>query len=304
MAGRFFKIEELSSAAFADLDKEKTAIFIPISPIEGHGSHLPLGVDFFNAEFFAEKAARVSIERRPDFDAVVCRGIPLGTQLYKQPGSLRIDGTTLYKIMASVGSSLAVWGYKYIFVLSGHGSPKDIVALESACRTVSRKFGVRMHNLSGAMAIRFLSGEFTERISANLSRPLTEEEKELLKKDTHGGWWETSMMLYLRPELVDEQYKSLPDMEKGNKNQESGYYGSPSRASKEFAEVSVRVMVEEAGQVIIRCLGGEDVTAETTSPLYKIIFLRPGFKRYLIFFVITGIIAVIAALAIYTAIIR
>lgn len=304
MAGRLLKIEELSSTALADLDKEKTAIFIPISPIEGHGSHLPLGVDFFNAEFFAEKAARVSIEKRPDFDAVVCRGIPLGTQLYKQPGSLRIDGATMYKIMRSVGASLAVWGYKYIFVLSGHGSPKDIVALEAACRKVSRKFGIRMHNLSGAMAVRFLSGEFTEQISANLSRPLTEEEKSLLKKDTHGGWWETSMMLYLRPELVDQQYRLLPDAEKDRMNPEAGYYGSPSRASKEFAEVSIQVMVEEAGRVIARCLDGDDVTAETTSPLYRIIFLRPGFKKYLILCFLAGIVAVATVLAIYTAIIR
>jgi creatinine amidohydrolase len=304
MAGRLLKIEELSSTALADLDKEKTAIFIPISPIEGHGSHLPLGVDFFNAEFFAEKAARISIEKRPDFDAVVCRGIPLGTQLYKQPGSLRIDGATTYKIMTSVGASLAVWGYKYIFVLSGHGSPKDIVALEAACRKVSRKFGIRMHNLSGAMAVRFLSGEFTEQISANLSRPLTEEEKSLLKKDTHGGWWETSMMLYLRPELVDQQYRLLPDAEKGRTNPESGYYGSPSRASIEFAEVSIQVMVEEAGRVIARCLDGDDVTAETTSPLYRIIFLRPGFKKYLILCFLAGIVAVATVLGIYTAIIR
>jgi len=304
MAGRLLRIEELSSTALADLDKEKTAIFIPISPIEGHGSHLPLGVDFFNAEFFAEKAARISIEKRPDFDAVVCRGIPLGTQLYKQPGSLRIDGVTLYKIMTSVGASLAIWGYRYIFILSGHGSPKDIVALEAACRKVSRRFSIRMHNLSGAMAIRFLSGEFTERISANLSRPLTDEERALLKKDTHGGWWETSMMLYLRPELVDEQYRSLPDTEKGSKNPEPGYYGSPSRASKEFAEVSTRVMVEEAGQVIARCLGGEDVTAETTSPLYRIIFLRPGFQKYLILSAVSGIIVVTAIWIISTAIFR
>lgn len=304
MAGRLLKIEELSSTALADLDKEKTAIFIPISPIEGHGPHLPLGVDIFNAEFFAEKAARLSIEKRPDFDAVLCRGIPLGTQLYKQPGSLRIDAATMYKIMMSVGASLAVWGYKYVFVLSGHGSPKDIVALEAACRKVSRKFGVRMHNLSGAMAVRFLSGEFTEQISANLSRPLTEEEKSLLKKDTHGGWWETSMMLYLKPELVDQQYRSLPDAEKGRTKPEPGYYGSPSRASIEFAEVSIRVMVEEAGRVIARCLDGDDVTAETTSPLYRIIFLRPGFKKYLILSFAAGIVAVATALAIYAAIIR
>ena len=304
MAGRLLKIEELSSTALADLDKEKTAFFIPISPIEGHGSHLPLGVDFFNAEFFAGKAARISLQKRPDFDAVVCRGIPLGTQLYRQPGSLRIDGATLYKIMVSIGSSLAVWGYKYIFVLSGHGSPKDIVALEAACRKVSRKFGIRMHNLSGAMAVRFLAGAFTERISADLSRPLTEEEKSLLKKDTHGGWWETSMMLYLKPELVDQQYRVLPDAEKGTANPEPGYYGSPSKASIEFAEVSVRVMVEEAGKVIARCLDGDDVTAETTSPLYRIIFLRPGFKRYLFISVIAVIILTIVILFTYKILFR
>ncbi len=304
MAGRLLKIEELSSTALADLDRDKTAIFIPISPIEGHGPHLPLGVDFFNAEFLAEKAARISLEKRPDFDAVVCRGIPLGTQLYKPPGSLRIDGGTLYKIMTGVGASLAVWGYRYIFVLSGHGSPKDIVALESACKRVSRKFRIKMHNLSGAIAVRFLSGEFTDRISANLSRPLTDEERELLQKDTHGGWWETSMMLYLKPELVDELYRSLPDTEKGRENPKPAYYGSPSRASIEFAEASIQVMVEEAGQVIARCLGGEDVTAETTSPLYRIVFLRPGFRKYLIFSVTSAIIAVAAILIIYAAIFR
>jgi creatinine amidohydrolase len=302
MAGRLLRIEELSSTALGDLDKEKTAIFIPISPIEGHGPHLPLGVDFFNAEFFAEKAARISLEKKPDFDAVVCRGIPLGAQLYKQPGSLRIDSGTLYNIMTGVGASLAIWGYRYIFVLSGHGSPRDMVALESACRRISRRFEVRMHNLSGAIAIRFLSGEFTDRISASLSRPLTDEERVLLQKDTHGGWWETSMMLYLKPELVDELYRSLPDTEKGRENPESAYYGSPSRASVEFAEASIEVMTEEAGKVIARCLDGEDVTADTTSPFYRIVFLRPGFKRYLVFSFVFGIIAAAAILIIYSAV--
>lgn len=304
MAGRLLKIEELSSTALADLDKEKTAIFIPISPIEGHGPHLPLGVDFFNAEFFAEKAARISLEKRPDFDAVVCRGIPLGTQLYKQPGSLRIDGGTLYKIMTGVGASLAIWGYRYIFVLSGHGSPRDMVALESACRKVSRKFKIRMHNLSGTIAVRFLSGEFTDRISSNLSRPLTDEERGLLQKDTHGGWWETSMMLYLKSELVDERYRSLPDTEKGRDNPKPGYYGSPSRASVEFARASVDVMAEEAGKVITRCLDGEDVTTDTTSPFYRVVFLRPGFKKYLVLSVVFAIIAVAAIAIIYTTIFR
>jgi hypothetical protein len=93
----------------------------------------------------------------------------------------------------------------------------------------------------------------------------------------------------------------LPDTEKGAANPEPGYYGSPSRASTEFAEASIQVMVEEAGQVIARCLGGEDVTAETTSPLYRAILLRPGFNKYLVISIISVAFLIIVILFIYGA---
>ena len=98
MAGRILRLEELSSSAFGDLDRAKTAIFLPFSPMEGHGEHLPLGLDFFNAEYFAEMAAAATVEKKPGFDAVICRGIPLGSQVFNQPGSLRTDNMTIYKI--------------------------------------------------------------------------------------------------------------------------------------------------------------------------------------------------------------
>lgn len=284
MPDRVLRFQELSSPEIAGLDKDKTAVFVPLSPIEGHASHLPLGVDFFDALYFAERAARLAVRRRPDFDALIYPGIPLGTQLYRQPGSVRVDGPVLFDIVAGIGDSLALWGFKYIFMLSGHGSPKDIVALEAACLKVSRKRKIQMHNLSGALAIRFLKGEFVDRISEKLSRPLTEDEKALLKKDVHGGWWETSMMLHLRPELVDEQYKSLADNEKtkGASGSNPGYFGSPSKASAEFAEVSMEVLMDDVGSTIERCLSGEDVTDKTVSPLYHIKILRPKFKKHLL----------------------
>lgn len=282
MAGRILKLEELSSTAFSDLDRSKTAIFLPISPMEGHGPHLPLGLDFFNAEYFAEMAAAAAVEKKPEFDAVICRGIPLGTQIYNQPGSLRTDNGTIYKIARDIGESLAGWGFRFIFIVSGHGSPKDIVALESAAKKVSGKFKIEMHNLSGAMAARFLGGEFIERISAGLSKPLDDSEKKLLKKDIHGGWWETSMMLLLKPDLVDPVFTTLPDTA-GNGNPKPKYFGSPSKASAEFAEASLRILSEETANTIAGCLSGEDVSQKTTSPFYKVLPLRPNFKRHLTF---------------------
>ena len=283
MPGKLLKYEEMSSPQFSNLIREKTAFFIPISPLEGHGPHLPLGVDFFNAIHFADSIAKITVEKFPDFDAVVVPGIPLGTGVYRQPGSLRIGAIPLYELVRGIGESLASFGFRYIFLLSGHGSPKHIVAMEAACLKVSRKRGIHMHNLSGALAIRFLKGEFIDRISANLPRPLNESERGLFKSDIHGGWWETSMMLLLRPELVDENYKNLPSVERGPKTRssDSGYFGTPSRAYKEFAEASLGVMAEEASLAVERIISGKAGLTETISHLYRMIPLRPYFRRNL-----------------------
>lgn len=299
MAEKILKYEELSAPQVSHFDKEKTVVFVPISPIEGHGPHLPLGVDFFNGVYFAELIAKILIQMRPDFDALIYPGIPLGTQVYRQAGSVRIDNVTFYKLVKGLGQSLASSGFKYIFVLSGHGSPKDIVAIESAARRVRRKCKIEMYNLSGALAVRFLKGEFVDKISERLPMPLTPEEKNLLAKDIHGGWWETSMMLNLRPDLVGDNFRNLPNIERGNENVESraGYYGSPAFASKEFAQASLEVMTEEATRIIVEGLAGGNISGLTTSPLYKALPLRPYFPRY---FLIALIIIVLGlALIIY-----
>jgi creatinine amidohydrolase len=292
VSGRLLKLEELSSPQVADLDRGKTAFFIPISPLEGHGPHLPLGVDFFDALFFAENMARITLEKHPEFDTIIAPGIPLGAQVYRLPGSIRIDSRTTYKIACNIGDSLASWGFRYIFILSGHGSPKHIVALESACLKVSRKYRIEMHSLSGALAVRFLRGEFVERISGLLSKPLSDDEKKLLKSDIHGGWWETSMMLLLRPELVNPVYKDLETIKwnKRSKGPRKGYYGSPSLAQKEFAEVSLKVMTDEACSTIDRIFSSENKRSETISPLHKLVILRPNFGLYATFFTLFIII--------------
>jgi creatinine amidohydrolase/Fe(II)-dependent formamide hydrolase-like protein len=252
--------------------------------MEGHGPHLPLGVDYFNAVYFAESIAGIAVERRPDFRAVMMPAIPLGAGVYRQPGSVRISNGALYELVKGLGESLATWNFRYIFFLSGHGSPKHIVAIESACLKVSRKHKINMHNLTGNLAIRFLKGEFLERISALMPQPLGDEDREHFKSDIHGGWWETSMMLLLRPDLVDANYLALPSVKRDAKagNSESGYYGSPALANRGFAEASIKVMADEASEIVERILAGDGRPDETISPLYRMLPLRPHFRRNLV----------------------
>jgi creatinine amidohydrolase len=299
MLGRIYKLEELSSPSVAELDRLKTVFFVSISPLEGHGPHLPLGVDYFDGNYFAETTAQLLHSKRPDLDIVICPGIPLGAQVYKQPGSIRTDPRALYKVAYGWGESLAFWGFRYIFILSGHGSPRHIVALESACLKVSRKFNIQMHNLSGALAIRFLRGEFVERISDSLAKPLAPDEKELLKGDIHGGWWETSMMLLLRPDLVGD-FKSLGTIKRGEKDPKikPGYVGSPSPASREFAEASLRVMTEEGIGIVERVLEGKNKRSDTVSELYKFYFLRPHSTYRIVIIAMSIIILILLGLLI------
>jgi creatinine amidohydrolase len=301
MPGKVFKLEELSSVQIDQFDREKTAFFLPISPLEGHGAHLPLGVDYLNAIHFAETIADMVIAKRPEFDAILCPAVPLGSQVYRQPGSFRIGNRALYRLVYDLGESLATWGFKYIFLLSGHGAPKHIVALETASRNISKKYKAQMHNLSGALAVRFLSGEFNMRISKLLSHQLTETQQGQLKSDIHGGWWETSMMLLLRPDLVNPIYKELPETRRLSKNKgpKTGYYGSPALASREFAEKSLEVMAGEAFEIIDRIFSGKNRKTDTLSPLFNIYFLRPNFGLYAFTIIASLILLAIFSLLIF-----
>jgi creatinine amidohydrolase len=295
MPGKILKLEELSSPQVKALNPDATAFFCAISPIEGHGPHLPLGVDYFDAIYFAEIVSRLLIKQHPEFDVVIAPPMPLGTQVYRHPGSIRVDARSLYRVVYEFGDSLANFGFKYILLLSGHGAPKQIVALETASVQISKKYNIQMHSLSGVLAIRFLKGEFIEQISAIMNRKLTDEEKSLLKKDIHGGWWETSMMLLLRPDLVDQGYKTLETVTRTEKNQPpvTGYFGAPSYADKEFAEASLKVMTEEISGTIGRIIDGKNERSETVSQLYGIPMLRPFWSLYWLW---GGIIVVVLAL--------
>lgn len=289
MAGMIHNIEKLSYPQIEALDRKETVMIISVSPLEEHGPHLPIGVDAMDARFFAEYTAKMLVKEFPDYDVLLFPVIPLGTQVYKHIGSFFIKQHTLHDIVYQTGKSFALYGFENIFVVSGHGTPKQIVAIETACKRVSKHTRTRMICLSGGLTVKFLNGEMVEAIANKLNRSYTEQEKHLLKHDYHAGWWETSMMLLTHPELVDDSYKEmiphLKDPITGKvltpEIKWLGYFGAPAKASPEFAEASLEAFKDFFLGYVKRSLNGEDVSKEINSPFGKYPHFHPFFNLYI-----------------------
>ncbi len=203
-------LEEMSTPALDALPRERTVIILTVSPLEEHGPHLPVGVDAFTARHFAEGLAERLVGSRPCWTVVLAPTLHLGTFTFDTVGTVRVRQRVVRDVVVDYGDSLARAGFRYILVANGHGGPGHLVALEEAAAIVSRRRGVTMASLSGHLAWEFLRGRYLGKIEAALGRTLSPEERRAFAEDSHGGWWETSVMLLLKPQLVAEAYRQLP----------------------------------------------------------------------------------------------
>ena len=65
------------------------------------------------------------------------------------PGTYAIRQSTLRSLVADLGGQIAQNGFKWIFVMNGHGAPTHNIAINEACDFVSEAFGVTMLHLTG-----------------------------------------------------------------------------------------------------------------------------------------------------------
>lgn len=300
------RLEELTFPELDALDRDRTVVIFAVSPLEEHGPHLPLGVDAFTAEYFAQAMAERIVTERPGWAVVLAPPLHLGSWLVEAPGSIRIRQRTLRNLLVEYGSSLAKHGFKYLLISNGHAGIGHLVALEEAARIVSRRFGASMASFTERLAHDLVHGKYREAIERHLGRPFTDEERAALRDDRHAGHWETSMMLWLRPELVRENYRELPPsrfrlkdrltphypVRQGNR---LGYIGSPALASAEFAQASARALLDAAMALVNPLLDDRLETKHTHSALYRVPIFRTNFWRYLW----AGIVILAALLAFY-----
>jgi creatinine amidohydrolase len=279
----------MSTPALDRLDRDRTVVVLTVSPLEEHGPHLPVGVDAFAARHFAEAIGERLVVSRPGWSVVLLPTLHLGSFTFDAVGTLRVRQRVVRDAVVDYGDSLARAGFRWILVANGHAGPGHLTALDEAAAIVSRRHGVTMASFTGHLAWEFLRGRFVDRIEAELGRALTTSERDALAEDAHGGWWETSLMLLLRPDLVDDGYRTLPPARYPLaaravpnyplRNGGQGYVGHPALADPAFAKATTAVLVGEAISIVEGLLDGRLRPSDRRSPFFRVPFLRTNFWR-------------------------
>ena len=204
----------------AFIEKYPVAI-VPLGSTEQHGPHLPLNTDNLIAERMALETARRSAGLVMPNSAVgyawVWRGIP-GTM------TLRFDTYMAY--VRDITESLADWGVKAIYFMSGHGSNPQ--PTKHALREL----------IVDKIDIKVLYGLYE-----GIGQMQAEMDSKPWHKDLHAEEIETSLMLEIAPDLV-RMDKAAPDYppvpaDYGQSEKSmgtiigSGVFGDPTRATRE-----------------------------------------------------------------------
>jgi len=283
------RLEELSTPGLDALDRERTVVILSVSPLETHGPHLPLGVDAFTARHFAEAIAERVVASRPGFTVVLAPTLYLGSFTFDTVGTVAVRQRLVRDVVVDYGRALARAGFRHILVSNGHGGPGHLVALEEAAAIVSRRHRVTMASFTGHLAWEFLRGRLLPQIEAGLGRPLSPAEREAFSEDAHGGWWESSLMLALRPDLVDDGYRTLPAARYSLRERlvpnyplrhgGQGYVGHPAMADPAFARATTDVLLAQAMILVDGLLDGRIRPAERRSPFFLIPLFRTNFRR-------------------------
>ncbi len=224
--------------------REVDIALLPVGSIEQHGPHLPLDVDSFDAEYFAQAVGAACRAPHP----LVLPLIPYGVAYHHDdfPGTISVGPDTLSAMVREVGMSVARHGITKLIIINGHGGNRP--CLRFAAQQINRDAKI------------FTCVETGETADADLAEMIETD------NDVHAGEIETSTTLALRPHLVrmDKAKKFVPKFSSGYLDftskrsvewfartsaiSKSGIMGDPTRASIEKGqrmwEVMIRNMVE------------------------------------------------------------
>jgi len=176
--------QEMTSADFPALDVDRTVAILPIGAIEQHGPHLPVVVD---ACINAMLLERVLAQAPPELPiaALPLQAVGKSNEHLAYPGTLTLTAETLTRVCIELGESVLRGGVRKLVLLNSHGGQPQIMDI------VARELRVK----HGMFVVNAAWGAVT-----NASDLFAADE---LRYGIHGGEMETSLMLHLRPDLVD-----------------------------------------------------------------------------------------------------
>ncbi len=176
--------QDLATTEFAALDPAHTVAVLPVAAIEQHGPHLPVSVD---AEINRGVLARALTHLAPDVPALILPMTSTGksNEHIAFPGTLTLSAETLIRLWTELGESVARAGLRKLVLFNSHGGQPQIMDI------VARDLRVRLQMMVVS----------TSWYALGMPPDLYDEDEN--RFGIHAGGIETSMMLHLRPDLVD-----------------------------------------------------------------------------------------------------
>jgi creatinine amidohydrolase len=263
-------VAELNTEQIRRLDRAKTAVLLVGGILEQHGPYLPSYTDGYASERLARELAE-GIAARPGWTALMFPTLPLGHGganviglKLSFPGSYNVRASTLRAVYMDLADALGEQGFRWVFVVDVHGSPRHNAALEDAGDYFHDAHGGRMVHLFGLQAMRECCGEPKRRLLGEAG----------MKEDgftVHAGAREHATVLFVRPDLVSPAVTAAPAvtgssfadlMRLAGAPDWSGYFGSPRLASAALGAQTLALYRDELLSLALRVLDGWDPTAE------------------------------------------
>jgi len=231
-------LENITMKEFKKYLRQTKTIVFPFGTIEEHGSHLPLNTD----SLIIQKVLKVVARKKKFFLApVVHYGVCTSTR--DHPGTIGITPETLRRFSSDLVIDAYKKGLRNFLLISGHAGSLHMSSLkESAELLVEQLKDIKIAVFSPYDILWKELSEIAE-----------------TQDDSHAGELETSMILYLSPELVKgraaKEYPKFPKpfiVKEKIKYWPGGVWGDPKKASVKKGEKAIKVIADKISEIIER----------------------------------------------------
>ena len=186
---RSFMWGELKAFELRKLAEEGCTVVQPVASIEQHGPALPVKVDELLCNEVARQAAEKVIAAGGKVVVAPCLYVGLAEHHMPFGGTLTLSVATYKAVLKDLCGSMVREGFTRVLLLNGHGGN------DTALKNISQELTTELD-----ACIAFASYWTIPYVSEAFGKILTAQASVL-----HAGEGESSMMLALRPDLVDEE---------------------------------------------------------------------------------------------------
>lgn len=218
---------------------------LPFGVLEKHGPHGPIGSDLIKVREFSAMATKKEY-------AVVFPDYFYG-QIYEakqQPGTFALPARVVWDLLEATCDEIARNGFRKIIIVNGHGGNPNLITYFAQTRLEKKR----------DYALFF----FQPSMDSAFRKKALDMRKSDPSYDQHGGESETSMLLYIRPQVVkmdsarNESGKPLKRLKIQNAytpiwwyaDYPNHYAGEGAAATKEYGKLLVDQYVDNLARTI------------------------------------------------------